>query len=62
MQSANQLDQVSYQQIAGKSEASSEIYYLITHHIGIHGRPYVTWNNANPRIGAPKIGYCTHCK
>ncbi|TAQ87719.1 hypothetical protein B7494_g3943 [Chlorociboria aeruginascens] len=27
---------------------------------GIHGRPYIPWDNVSRNPNAPKIGYCTH--
>ena len=30
--------------------------------VGVHGRPYTSWNGAQQMPGAPTTGYCTHCK
>lgn len=44
------------------SSACSGLNELELIHIGIHGRPYIPWNSAQQTFGAPRTGYCTHCK
>jgi tyrosinase len=39
-------------------ESDQLSYYQIA---GIHGRPYIPWNNVDQAPGAPSTGYCTHC-
>ncbi|RDL42060.1 uncharacterized protein BP5553_02039 [Venustampulla echinocandica] len=41
-----------------KANESSQLSYFQV--AGIHGRPYITWNNVNEVPGSSWRGYCTH--
>lgn len=40
----------------------SKPYMFCSDYSGIHGRPYIAWNNVQNTPGAPRVGYCTHSK
>lgn len=61
-QSADQDDPLSWYQIAGERDLVRRNDVLGTDHLcpGIHGVPFVPWNNVAPSPGASMSGYCTH--
>lgn len=76
MQAANEYtDGLSYFQLAGEQFRIIFVWAWLAQNnmhakppsvltwrfsVGIHGRPYVSWDGVNQTIGAPVTGYCTH--
>ena len=60
MQSTPETSLLSYYQIAGKNHPPLWRTQVLRISIGIHGRPYTTWDNVGPGVDTPLTGYCTH--
>lgn len=63
MQDMDSDDKLSYFQTAGmlmSVYAAAEGVYADPLRPGIHGMPYVQWDNAGPRQGSQWLGYCPH--
>ena len=56
-QQQNQSALLSYYQVAGEVPPLVSYTWLLTNYQGIHGRPFIAWDNVQ---GSFQAGYCTH--
>lgn len=61
MQRTPENELLSWFQVAGRSLYASSIkLWELMAHLGIHGRPYISWDNIEWNPSAPEVGYCPH--
>lgn len=59
-QYTDQVDPMSWYQVAGASVPSNLTALMLTADAGIHGVPFTSWNGVEPISGTNQSGYCTH--
>lgn len=60
MQNTPESDLLSYYQISGEDSSTAPKKPIAKTSVGIHGRPYTSWDNVGPGVNTPLTGYCTH--
>lgn len=60
MQQTPENDLLSWFQIAGERASPPSTLPILTAVLGIHGRPYISWDNIEWNSSAPEVGYCPH--